>query len=393
MNMTHSKKNVKNNVLPHSQAKLDLYRNYLEHYLRILSLAPFCSRINLYDIFCGVGLYDDGNLGSPLIAKECIKDVHSLLDTLKRPIKPIVLSVNDKEPEKIENVRLLLERESLRNCSYRFFNEEADSMLDKVAKEVNSLSTSERNLIFIDPYGYSQIDKEKIHTILKNECSEVILFLPVMQMYRFTGTALTYTERTCYENLRKFIFSFFHPEHKIHTDGIQDIFEYIQEIKAALSFDGKFYTSSHYIEREKGNYYALFFISSNIYGLEKMLEAKWKMDPVKGKGFDQKNTKSQTSMFQNEFEEHDKRKELDYLANIIRKEIKLKGSLNNNDIYRLSVLNEFRPTHANTVMKQLLKNVIKAEYPSNRETNVLTGFGINYDNYKNGEVKIIFSNQ
>lgn len=388
--MAKIKKDAKKNVLPHSKAKLDLYKNYLEHYLRVLSLASFCTKLNLYDIFCGIGLYEDGNLGSPLIARECVKEVHSLMDTLGKPIKPVLITVNDKEKEKIKRVKELLDQEKLRDCEYRYFNQDADAMLQVVAKEINSFPTSERNLVFIDPYGYSHIHKEKIFSILKNECSEVILFLPVMQMYRFTGTALTDTERTCYENLRKFIFSFFSETHKIHTDGINDIFEYINEIKIALSFGAKFFTSSHYIEREKGNYYALFFISPNIYGLEKMLEAKWKMDPVKGKGFNQNKSATQSSMFQEEFEDVDKRKSLDYLAGIITQEIKVKGSLTNNDIYRVSLLNEFRPTHANAVLKQLLKKGIKAQRPTGEDSGSEFGFGINYENYKNSTVKVTF---
>lgn len=391
MQMVAKKKiDVKNSVLPHSKAKLDLFKNYLEHYLRILSLAGFCRRINLYDIFCGSGMYADGNIGSPLIANECIKDTHSLLDTLKRPLKPITITVNDKEPDKIANVKSLLDRDPLRQCTYRYFNEDADTMLDMVATEINGFPATDRNLVFIDPYGYSNISKEKIFTILENDCTEVILFLPVMQMYRFTETALSNKEKACYENLRKFIDSFFHRDHRIHSGGIENIFEYIHEIKTALTFD-KYYTSSHYIEREKGNYYALFFITSNIYGLEKMLESKWKMDPVKGKGFNQNRKTGQVSMFDQEFEEYDKRKEIDFLTNILRDKIQDVGSLNNNDVYRLSLLNEFRPTHANAAIKLLLKKGIKAYYPSGDEIQGVVGFGINYDNYKSQIIKVTFS--
>lgn len=382
---------AQNNVLPHSQAKLELYRNYLLHYLRILSLAPFCTAINLYDIFCGSGVYDDGKSGSPLIARECIKTIHSILFGLDKPVKPIILTINDKEDHKIQKVTQLLEKEVLEKCSFRYFNEDADSMLSRVAREVNSFSKTERNLVFIDPYGYSKIDKEKIYTILKNECSEVILFLPVMQMYRFTGTALTEKEKACYENLRKFIYSFFPPEHKIHHGKIESSFEYIHEIKIALTFENRFYTCSHYIERGKGNYYALFFITSNIYGLEKMLEAKWKMDPIKGKGFDQKKNLFQTSLFSEEFEEQDKRKQLDYLAAIFLAEIDKNKQLNNNDIYKLSLLNEFRPTHAVTVLQTLVKTQLKATYPWGSPAVGETGFGINVNNFRNNTIKILFS--
>jgi len=39
------KTNVKTNVMPHTQAKLDLLAGYLEHYLRVLNLADSCKQI------------------------------------------------------------------------------------------------------------------------------------------------------------------------------------------------------------------------------------------------------------------------------------------------------------------------------------------------------------
>jgi three-Cys-motif partner protein len=77
-----SKKDAKKIVLPHSKAKLDLYRSYLEKYFAILGLAKGITKINLYDIFCGIGLYEDGNIGSPLIAVECVKKIMSCLKNL-----------------------------------------------------------------------------------------------------------------------------------------------------------------------------------------------------------------------------------------------------------------------------------------------------------------------
>lgn len=382
---------AKTNVLPHSQAKLDLYRNYLLHYLRILSQASFCTKINLYDIFCGSGVYDDGKMGSPLIARECIRSNQEWFFKQDKPSKSVTLTINDKQEDKIQRVVQLLESEKVENCSFKYFNEDADSMLSKVADEVNKFARTERNLVFIDPYGYSKIDKSKIFAVLKNRCSEVILFLPVMQMYRFTGTALTAKEKACYENLRKFIYSFFPPNHKIHQDGIENILEYINAIKEALTFNGTFYSCSHYIEREKGNYYALFFMTSNIYGLEKMLEVKWRMDPVKGKGFDQKKNLHQMALFSQEFEEQDKRKQLEYLGQLILRESDQKNIVTNIDIYKLSLINEFLPKHANLVLKSLLKQKMKAHDANGVAVSGENGFGINYTNFTQNIVTTYFT--
>ena len=382
-----TKGNVKDVVLPHSQAKLDLYGNYLLHYLRVLGLSLYVSKINLFDIYCGIGVYADGNIGSPLITNNCIKETNRIVGELEKPLKPISITINDFEKHKIDNVKAILDREKIGNCSYNFFNKDADEMLEIVSGEVNSLKASERSLVFIDPYGYSQIHSDKIFSLIKNEHTEIILFLPVMQMYRFKDIALNDPNRACYEDLRKFIFSFFPESHRIRNDKIDNVFEFIMEVKEALSFNGKFYTCSHYIERDKGNYYALFFITSNIYGLDKMVEAKWKLDPIKGKGFLQKRT---PSLFDSHFEEVDHNRELDFLRTKIIDRLK-EDMMSNNEIYELTLRNEFRPTHAKTVLDQLIK-VRKMETCNQSGEHLSTGgaYYLDYTNFKNQEKKIFF---
>ncbi|MGB8191805.1 MAG: three-Cys-motif partner protein TcmP [Chitinophagaceae bacterium] len=381
------KNTAKDIVLPHSQAKLDLYENYLLHYLRVLGLSPYVNKINLFDIYCGIGIYQDGNIGSPLITNKSIKATNDIIKTLGKPLKPISVNINDYEERKIKNVETIINTDKVENCSYEFYNKDADEMLDLASTKVNSYKATERSLVFIDPYGYSQIHRDKIYNLIKNEHTEIILFLPVMQMYRFKDIALNDPNRTCYENLRKFIFSFFPANHKILSDNIAHVFEFINEIKVALSFDGKFYTCSHHIERGKGNYYALFFITSNIYGLDKMVEAKWKLDPIKGKGFTQKRP---PSLFDDHFEEVDHNRELDFLKTKIINGLK-SGMLSNNEIYELTLRNEFRPTHAKSVLDELIKAKIidtcneKGEHISN-----IGAYYLDYNHFKNNDNKIYF---
>ena len=382
------KQDTQENIYPHSQAKLDLYKNYLLNYLKVLGLTPYCSKINLFDIYCGMGIYKDGNIGSPVITNNCIKETNETIKALGKQVKPISIIINDYEKEKIENVKSILEFNKNENCTYEYFNIDADDMLDITSTKVNSFKPSERSLIFIDPYGYSHINSSKIYSLIKNEHTEIILFLPVMQMYRFADIALNDPERACYEYLRKFIFSFFPKDHKIHADKLSNVFEFIHEVKMALSYNNQFYTCSHYIERGKNNYYALFFITSNMYGLDKMVEAKWKLDPVKGKGFTQKRT---VTLFDEQFEEIDKNRELDFLKKIILESLKEHSLLSNNYIYELSLRNEFRQTHAKIVLDDLIKNS-KIEICNSKGEAIpnIGSYYMDYTHFKNKENKVYF---
>lgn len=311
-----AKQDVKKVVLPHSKAKLDLYKSYLNEYLPILGHSKYVDAINIFDIFCGTGIYDDGNLGSPLIAAACIADYELYFEQRGKLSKPVKLFINDYDKSKVSSVSQIIDALHLKNCTVTPFNKDASDMFDVVSEKINSFPSRERSLVFIDPYGYSKIDKNKLYNVLKRKRSEVILFLPVAHMKRFTEEALTDYEKKAYENLRKFILAFFDEESKVLSAEKLDIFDYIEELRKAFSFNSQFYTASYYIERNKANYYALFFIGHHIYGLEKFIEAKWKNDSL-GQGFNQ--GKDQNSLFGNTLVEYDKNISIVNLEKLFRK--------------------------------------------------------------------------
>ncbi len=92
MNMKKSQ----TSILPHSEAKLDLFQKYLFRYLTILGNARGISKINIYDLFCGTGIYEDGKHGSPIIAFNLIKENRKLFKEKGWEIKPIQHLINDQ---------------------------------------------------------------------------------------------------------------------------------------------------------------------------------------------------------------------------------------------------------------------------------------------------------
>lgn len=69
----------KDDMEPHSEAKVGLYGKYLEKYLAILGVVPFITKVNIFDVFCGTGLYGNGKLGSPIMAYNVIKKTNKYL--------------------------------------------------------------------------------------------------------------------------------------------------------------------------------------------------------------------------------------------------------------------------------------------------------------------------
>jgi len=149
--MKYTKRETHSNVFEHSEAKLNFYKTYLSKYLSILLLDKYTNTINIYDVFCGVGIYKDGKKGSPIITIEIIKD---LLE--KYSSKNITLTINDKDKSKVENVTNYIQSNYNNICRLESYNLDALDMFNIVNKKIK-YKKGVKNLIFIDPYGYKNI--------------------------------------------------------------------------------------------------------------------------------------------------------------------------------------------------------------------------------------------
>lgn len=339
---------VKNTLQIHSQAKIDFYKTYLERYLAILCKSQYIRNINIYDVFCGKGIYDDGGKGSPIVAYETIKKTFESF-TFKTETN-ITLIVNDISEERISTVKDYISKNEHPYCFVKPYNLDVDDLFKVIIPAINQSSNDTRNLVFIDPYGYKNIKKELLFDLMKNGKTEVILFLPISHMQRFTNVAIQDEDDIAqYVPLRDFVYSFFpNPEHPIRQNSVSAK-EYIKYISDSLRFGNKFFTTSYFIERDKSNYFALFFMSSHIYGFEKILDVKWTLDEDHGGGF--KLPEYTGNLFANEFALEAKNENAKRLQSILIDF--LKKPRTNNDIYEKVLINEYLPKHATNVLKKI----------------------------------------
>ncbi len=373
--------------MPHSQAKLELYQKYLERYLNVLVASNRFKSVNVYDVFCGSGIYKDGKAGSPILAFEAIRQNRKWCSDNGKHPTPISLTVNDGKPKKANQVEGFLN--SLNQdaiCHITCHCLEAEKIFNTVIKEVNSKGKDERNLVFIDPYGYKDINANSLKAILQNRVTEIILFLPVSFIYRFADYALTEAEQIQYEALRNFIFDFFPENHPVRNSQATNNQEFIRYVRDALSFQEEFFSASYYIERDKSSYFAIFFISSNILGLEKFLETRWSLDPTRGEGF--KLPTIQLNAFEQQFQEMDKEDGINQFAEMLEKFMKVK-SRDNSEVYLFTLRNGFLPKHANEILSawQERKRLTVWNVHDNKEA-PKKSFYVNYDNtYRNSDSK------
>lgn len=359
------KKETKNTVKPHTEAKLKFYIHYLERYLPILVKTPYVNKINIYDMFCGQAIYDDGNESGAVRAFNKIKEVQE--NNLNNGTE-ITLLLNDLDKKRIKTIKNWLDEQDS-NFKTFIHNEDATDLIPKLIEGINNKQTNKtRNLVFIDPYGYKEIDKNLIQNLMENGRTEVILFLPINQINRFKGKTVGEDIKKDFLPLKKFIEQF-----DINIDTIDSDINLIKSIETALSFNDNHFSTSYHIKNQQGKYYALFFMTSHILGLQKIIEVKWKLDEQQGSGFDNTN---QADMFL----EVEKTSQLETVLKNYIQEPK-----NNNELYEWTLKQGFKIKHTVDILKKYQEiNQIRITPENTRKGS----FYLNHECYKNNNIKI-----
>lgn len=386
-----SKKSAKVNILPHTQAKLDLYKYYLDRYLVILEQAQFISKINIFDTFCGTGIYENGKFGSPILTFHSIAKNRNIFKSKNKEFTPISLTINDGKPENVINVAKYLNSLNQKQevCELNFQTLESTEMFQYVNERIKCQQYNERNLVFIDPYGYKEINRGNLLKLLETKRTEVILFLPISFMYRFKTIAVKDFNNPKFVKLREFINGFFDSTHPVSKGLDIDIFDFIRYIEESLTFSGRFYSASYYIQRDTANYFALFFITHHILGQQKILEEIWKLDETEGQGFHlPKGQLNFIDILEREQKQEDRVKSLETL---LTKLLSQRQSTNNVELYDVVLRNRFLPKHANEILRNLQEGERLIVWDIEKNKLARNGsFYLNYGYFRKNKVKVTF---
>lgn len=359
-------------MLDHSKAKVELLEKYLQRYLNIISNDRFTEKINLFDLFCGEGIYDNGGEGSPIAALRVLKDLHFINKAKNKSIPKVDLCFNDFDNCKVEKLQKIIAEKKLHYEDFgkiHYRSKDYKEIIEKIIHFINGLK-NEKAFIFIDPYGYKEIRASEIKALLSSKKSEVLLFLPTQFMYRFDEKG---TPQALIEIL----------EELVDLNGwkaTNSVYEFIAQFKDALRkyLDG-FFVDTFTIQKDEATVYCLFFFSSHIRSFEKMLETKWEIDQDNGKGWSYEKTGDLFSVFKTNILEE---KFLNYLLS--------NDLVYNGDVYVFALKLGFLPKHINEVLSSL-QNENKIETLSESGEKIRKGaFYISYEYYKDAFKKIYF---
>lgn len=147
----------------------------------VYKLASRSDELAFVDTCAGEGTYDDGELGSPLLAARWNDDY------LNAKGKRLVVYACEPRPASFEKLRLNLDPYLTRNPPQAVvMNERFEDALPDLLEATRHVPT----LIFIDPYGMKDLTAGKLAPLLKDkgrEPTELIVRVPPQLIRRFVG--------------------------------------------------------------------------------------------------------------------------------------------------------------------------------------------------------------
>jgi three-Cys-motif partner protein len=265
----------------HTAAKHEILRRYLGAWFPILTSGGFNRRVLFLDGFAGPGIYEGGELGSPIIALDTLVN-HAAFARLDRT--EFVFYFVEKETPRFksleEQVAAFWQRQGGKpgNVIVRPINDEfanvATGMADAIEEQKKRLAPT---FAFIDPFGWSGVPLDVIGRLLSYDKCEVFFNFMYDSMNRFLSH-----DPTAYH--RRALFS---TDEYQEADGMGPEYRsaFLHELyERQLRTVGGFNHVHRFemINKQGHPVYSLFFGTRSKDGLRCMKDAMWKVDPVGG---------------------------------------------------------------------------------------------------------------
>jgi three-Cys-motif partner protein len=330
-----NKLNVKSNLLDHSEAKVRLLGEYLKRYLSIISNDGFTDKIYIYDLFCGQGQYENGGYGSPLVALKNVKDTYfTVINQRSNKLPKIDCIFNDIEESKTAILKRIIKEKKLHYSNIgnliitnNDYKEEVKALQDKFRNY-----KKEKAFVFIDPYGYKELKASDIKELIgTHKKSEVLLWLPIQFMYRFSDKETPDVLKNLISDLQI-------------TEDVKssnNVWDFVYSLKKGFQnyLGSDYFVDNFTLKKEENTVFCLYFFTSHIKGFEKMLESKWEIDSEEGRGWEYSG--NAPSLF---FDQKTNRLE-ELLKEFLNSERKY-----NFDLYEFTLKEGFLTKHTNEIL-------------------------------------------
>ena len=347
--MSKPQRSTRQKLASHSTAKVEVFTYYLGIYLNILGMAGM-RRVHIYDLMCGEGQYADGRYGSALAG---LRRVLAYFSEYPSHTLSIEYTLNDAGMSDVELGRRKIDRVKERadrlpfseviskgRFAIRYEAEAYQQATAGVIERTRALAEREKMLLFIDPWGYKDIEIADLRAALACGQSEVLLFLPVEMMYRFARKAY-HEPFSGGEALHRWLTELF-PE---RLPAFANVHDFINQFRRALQEKVQVpYSSRFTLETEDHNTYSLFYFTSSRRGLKSMLEAQWKHDQESGSGHKHRVEPTFTLFAPGEMTSY---------ASRLERFLGSASTRTNEDLFEFGLTEGFLPKHTADVLRAL----------------------------------------
>jgi len=253
---------------PHTRAKHEILRRYLDAWLPILSRGQF--PVMLYiDGFAGPGVYSKGEDGSPIIA------IRRAITVGIPPTTQLHFFFVEKDPERAKTLQQLVDEiERPKNFHVTVaggvtFEEGFARVLEQFKRRLPA------TFAFIDPFGWNGVPFDIVNTVMARPSCEVLVNFMYEEINRFIGDpdkVESFDRFFGTAEWRKCVAIQGDP--KARDRCLHDL--YMRQLKQAAG--AKYVRSFQMRNRTDGIDYYLFYATNHPLGLSQMKDAMWKVD-------------------------------------------------------------------------------------------------------------------
>ncbi len=252
---------------PHTRAKHEILKRYLQAWMVILSQGRF-PEILYIDGFAGPGQYEGGEAGSPIIA----------LDTALAFKPPLTATIHFLfVEERTDRADYLRQQVALRALPANFSVIVEGGMTFETAF-TNRYSSYVRQgrlmptFAFIDPFGWTGAPFSLVKQILSHRSCEVFVNFMYEEINRFIGHPDQVANFNSFFGTEEWRRCASTSEPRVRNRCLHDL--YLSQLHTDAKYVRSFEMSN---ARDVTDYY-LFYATNELLGLKKMKEAMWKTD-------------------------------------------------------------------------------------------------------------------
>lgn len=261
----------------HTAAKHTILRVYLEAWIPILSRHN--RRLILVDAFAGPGVYERGEIGSPIVMLNAYLK-HAQRENITAALVYLFIEADERRVEQLrEEVAKLgeLPPNVTVRIEHGLYEDVFGTILANIERRGAQLAPT---FAFLDPFGYSQAPMVLAGRFLQFARCEVLAYVPLPFVNRFL-------ERDGQENALNSLYGGDRWKAALPLKGEARIRALHDLFGESLVEEGglKYVRAFEIITRNGSTGYHLFFGTNHELGLERMKEAMWRADPIDGQRF------------------------------------------------------------------------------------------------------------